>query len=129
MKNSKDTIFIFDTDSTLVRTETLDDVIEIAINNGNQCDDIVKRKSMIENVKKITDLGMNGKINFQESLARRFDTVQILQKHLDLYNNEILPKHIDFNFKEIIKFIQHAGRNVFIVSGGFVDSVALLLMS
>ncbi|MEA3454450.1 MAG: HAD-IB family phosphatase, partial [Candidatus Caldatribacteriota bacterium] len=76
--------------------------------------------------KKITDLGMDGKINFQESLTRRFETVKISQEHLDLYNNEILPKHIDFNFKEIIKFIQHAGGNVFIVSGGFVDSVGIV---
>ncbi len=126
MKNLKDTIFIFDTDSTLVKTEMLDDVIEIAINDESQCDDKVNKELMIEGVKKITDLGMNGQINFQESLTRRFDTVQISQAHLDVYNNEILPKHIDFNFKEIIKFIQHAGGSVFIVSGGFVDSVNIV---
>lgn len=126
MKNLKDTIFIFDTDSTLVKTEMLDDVIEIAINDASQCDDKANKELMIESVKEITDLGMNGEINFGESLARRFDTVQISQEHLDLYNNEILPKHIDFNFKNIIKSIQNAGGNVFIVSGGFVDSVGIV---
>lgn len=126
MKNLGDTIFIFDTDSTLVRTEMLDDVIEIAINDGGQCDDKKNKALMIKNVKEITDLGMNGKINFQESLARRFNAVQISQDHLDLYNDEILLKHIDFNFKKIIKSIQNAGGNVFIVSGGFVDSVSVV---
>lgn len=122
MKNFKDTIFIFDVDSTLVRAETLDDVIEIAINSG----DALGRDVIMENVREITNLGMDGEINFQESLTRRFEAVQILQEHLDFYNDKILPKHIDLNFKEIIKLIQQSGGSVFVVSGGFMDSVGIV---
>ena len=125
MKNLRDTIFIFDIDSTLVRTETLEDIIEIAINDGSQYKNNNK-ELIIQKVKEITDLGMDGKINFQESLTRRFETVQILQEHLDLYNNESLLQYIDFNFKKIIEFIQCSGGSAFIVSGGFMDNVSIV---
>jgi D-3-phosphoglycerate dehydrogenase / 2-oxoglutarate reductase len=126
MKNLKNTIFIFDIDSTLVKTETLDDIIGIAINDGDQCDSQESKELIIQKVKEITDLGMNGEINFQESLNRRFESVQISQKYIDLYNDEILLQHIDFNFKKIIEFIYNAGGAVFIVSGGFMDNVSIV---
>ncbi len=126
MKSLDGTIFIFDVDSTLIRSETLDDIIEIAINDESQYNDRDDRKLIIQKVKEITNLGMNGEIDFQESLQRRFEVVKILQKHIDLYNDEILLQYIDYNFKKIIEFIYNLGGNVFIVSGGFIDNVSII---
>ena len=126
MKNLDGTIFIFDVDSTLIRSETLDDIIEIAVNDESQHNSRDDRKLIIQKVREITNLGMNGEIDFQESLKRRFEVVKILQKHIDLYNDEILLQYIDYNFKKIIEFIYKSGGNVFIVSGGFMDNVSII---
>jgi len=122
MKKLKNTVFIFDVDSTIVKTETLDDIIGVAIKDGGaKNDNDAKLKK--EEIDKIMHLGMNGKIEFKESLERRFNVVQILSGHIKYYNEEVLPKYIDFKFKEIIKFIKNNGGSSYIVSAGFMDSI------
>jgi HAD superfamily phosphoserine phosphatase-like hydrolase len=124
MKNLENIIFIFDVDSTLVKTETLDDIIEIAVDNDCKCKD--NKDLIMKNIKEITDLGMSGNIDFETSLIKRFEIAHILQKHLNFYNEKVLRKYIDFNFKKIISFIQESGGNVFIISGGFGDSINII---
>ena len=119
MKNIQNKIFVFDVDSTLVKTETLDDIIGIAIDEMfTKRRDILKQK-----IHEIMNQGMNGEIDFRESLEKRFEVVQVLQKHIDFYNKEILPKYIDYNFKEIIEYIQGKDGVVYVMSAGFIDSI------
>ena len=54
--------FIIDFDSTFIKNESLDILFEISDPNNN---------NKIREIKKITDLGMNGHISFSESLKRR----------------------------------------------------------
>jgi len=119
----KNTIFIFDVDSTIIKGETLEEVIELAISNQTN------KNILLKKIQEITNLGMEGKLDFRKSLERRLGTVQILQKHLDLYNNSILPQQIDFGFKEIMQYINSQDGKTFIVSGGFMDNIKPLAKS
>jgi D-3-phosphoglycerate dehydrogenase len=119
----KNTIFIFDVDSTIVKGETLEEVIELAISNQANKDILLKR------IQEITNLGMEGKIDFKKSLEKRLSIVRILQKHLDLYNDNILTQQTDFRFKEIMQYINSQGGKTFIVSGGFMDNIKPLAES
>ena len=58
--------FIIDFDSTFIKNESLDILFEISDPNNND---------KIREIKKITDLGMNGHISFSESLKRRIKSV------------------------------------------------------
>jgi HAD superfamily phosphoserine phosphatase-like hydrolase len=116
----KNTIFIFDVDSTLIKGESLDDIIEIAISSSD------KKDNSMKNIRRITRLGMEGQLDFKESLEKRFEVVQILQEHINLFNKRVLPSQIDQGFKKVIKTIRKKGGQIFIVSGGFMESVLLV---
>jgi len=120
MKKLKDIIFVFDVDSTLIKGESLEEIIEIASSN------FVNRENIVKDIQKITKLGMEGKINFKESLKRRLGKAQILQEHLDLYNGTILLEQIDNNFRQIIKTIERDKGIAVIISGGFMDNIKIV---
>ena len=58
--------FVFDFDSTLTRVEALDVLAEITLVNNPNKDEI------IEEIIEITNLGIDGKISFTESLELSF---------------------------------------------------------
>ena len=61
--------YIIDFDSTFIKVESLDELLEIS-EPGN--------KLKIDEVKKITNEGMEGKISFSESLSRRINLFCLL---------------------------------------------------
>ena len=64
--------YIIDFDSTFIKVESLDELLEIS-EPGN--------KLKIDKVKNITNEGMEGKISFSESLSRR---IKLLEATKDL---------------------------------------------
>ncbi len=62
MENLENIIFIFDVNSTLVKTETLDDIIEIAVND---CKCKNSKDLIMKNIKEIMDLRMSGKLTLK----------------------------------------------------------------
>jgi D-3-phosphoglycerate dehydrogenase len=114
------TIFIFDVDSTLVKAETLEEIIALAIQ------DVENKEKILQEVKAITKLGMEGKLNFRESLIERFKTASILQKHLDFYHQNILPSQVDLGFQKVFEYIKKQGGQIYLVSGGFMDSIKIV---
>ena len=65
MKKNNKKYLVIDFDSTFVKCEALPELAEICL-----CDN-PQKKLIKEEVEKITDLGMEGKITFPESLKRR----------------------------------------------------------
>ena len=69
--------FIIDFDSTFTQVEALDVLAEISLkDNENQA-------KAIDEIKSITDRGMEGGISFRESLKQRIDILQANKKPMD----------------------------------------------
>ena len=74
MKETK--YFIIDFDSTFTQVEALDVLAEIALKNNEN------RTKAIQEIKDITDQGMDGGMSFRESLHRRLEILQANKSHL-----------------------------------------------
>ena len=66
--------YIIDFDSTFIKVESLDELLEIS-EPGN--------KLKIDKVKNITNEGMEGKISFSESLSRRIKLLEATKDNID----------------------------------------------
>lgn len=110
------TYFIIDFDSTLIQVETLDFLATIVLQNHPKKDDIVRQ------IEEITRLGMEGKIDFGESLKRRLKLLTIEQKHLEEVKKALLEK-ITSSFARNKSFFQTHKDQIYIVSGGFKELI------
>jgi phosphoserine phosphatase len=96
-------LIVFDMDSTIVDTEIIDEIAKVA---GVQ-----------DEVRKLTEKAMEGKINFRDALVERVKLlkglpVEILEK---IYSEIRLTE----GAKELIKSLKESGYIVAVVSGGF----------
>ncbi len=114
MENSKN--FVIDFDSTFTQVEALDVLAEISLQNSS------KRDEIIQEIKDVTDLGMEGKISFRESLKRR---IEVLEAHKDDLPELIdrLSSRVSASFKRNKEFITKNKENIFILSNGFKDFI------
>lgn len=96
-------LIAFDLDGTLIQMETLDELAKIV--------------GVEKEVKKITKMAMEGKIDFKEALTRR---VKLL-KGLPVKEMEILREKIRFTpgASDLIKELKKAGFITAIITGGF----------
>lgn len=108
--------YIIDFDSTLVTTESLDDLAKIALRNAKNRDEIVS------DINTITDLGMNGHITFQEALSRRLKLFSPNQSMIDELiadlRDQISPSAISRK-----DWFEKNRDNIYVVSGGFEDYI------
>ena len=106
---------IFDFDSTIITSETIELLTDIAVNKK----DLPLVKSKIES---ITNNAMNGDISFRDALKNRLSILNLHRKHIDKMKNEIkdyLSKSVDRNRD----FFKKNKENIFIVSGGFTSII------
>lgn len=110
-----DTInFIFDFDSTLVKNESLNDILSLALGD---------HKEKIAEVDKITKTAMEGLITPQESMTKRLKLATI---NRDLVNKitEQTKSEITDGIVELISTLKHYDNTeIFIVSGGFREMI------
>jgi len=107
---------ILDFDSTFITGETLDELAVISLVGHNRRDEI------IDDIRKITELGMAGKISFTDSLKRRLNQLSATNDHLKQLSKNLkgqitasIERNQDF-------FIANQSR-IYIVSGGFKDVI------
>ena len=98
----------FDCDSTLSSIEGIDE--------------LARQKGKFAEVKKLTDAAMDGEVHLQSVYDRRLELlsptraeIRELERH---YRQTLVP-----DAAEVIKGLQAAGRDVFIVSGGLLEAV------
>jgi len=105
--------FIFDFDSTLVKNESLNDVLSLSSGNN---------KSKVNEIVKITNMAMEGLISPKESMDKRLNLATISKSFVkiiaDKTKNEITNNMIDF-----ISFLKKNKINIYIVSGGFFEMI------
>ncbi len=114
MENSKN--FVIDFDSTFTQVEALDVLAEISLENASDKEEVIRE------IKEITDLGMEGKISFRESLKRRIDVLHANKRDLPELIDRLSTK-VSPSFKRNKEFISKYRNNIFILSNGFKDFI------
>ena len=110
----KETHIFFDFDSTLLSVESLDWLILSGLENASEQD----RAQHQADIQEITEQGMNGKIPFDVSLEKRLEKATLNQQAVAEFA-QTLPQYITQGMPKLIKKLQAAGVEVYIVSGGF----------
>lgn len=108
--------FIIDFDSTFIKDESLDVLFEVSLNGHPEKEEIVAE------IKKITNLGMEGKLSFAESLQARVKLLRANQTHIQK-TIEILRERVSESFKRNKKFVEQFKDDIYIISGGFTDII------
>ena len=105
--------FIIDYDSTFIKIESLDELSKIS--NGD--DETINNK-----ISEITNLGMEGKISFSDSLRKRIELIECNKEDI-VKTVEILEKKVSDSFKNNISFLKNNAENILIVSSGFHELI------
>lgn len=104
---------VIDFDSTIIKTESLDVLASV-------CN---RSKTIQEEIKHITNLGMNGEISIQESLSQRIKLINASPSDL----NELIVRINSFISPSIDALIEMKSifpKNCYVVSGGFLEYIA-----
>jgi D-3-phosphoglycerate dehydrogenase / 2-oxoglutarate reductase len=114
--------FIIDFDSTFTKVEGLDELANIALKGQPN------RKEVVEQIRNITEQGMNGEIGFSEALSRRIALLKANRNHLDELVGFLHTKVSD-SFTRNEKFLTDYADNILIVSGGFKEFIVPIVMT
>lgn len=106
----------FDFDSTIVTKESLDETIAYALATHPERDRVVRE------IEEITNLGMEGKLPFTQSVTRRLATLSPTRTDFEAVGAE-LRKHITAGMLDVFAELEQSGTCTYIVSGGFRESV------
>ena len=104
---------IIDYDSTFIKVESLDELARLS----------KKSSAKVNNkIKEITNLGMEGKISFSESLQKR---IKLINSDKDDIEKTVsfLKKNISQSFIRNMSFIRKNHNKIFIVSSGFHELI------
>jgi D-3-phosphoglycerate dehydrogenase / 2-oxoglutarate reductase len=111
---------IFDFDSTLIRKEGLEELAILALAQLPPSE----RTEILSQIQVITNLGMEGKIGFAESLERR---MKMLQDNLtvDVIHHLAadLTQHISPFFHNYQGFMKRKATDIYVLSGGFEEFI------
>lgn len=106
----------FDFDSTIVSKETLDEAIARALSEHPE------RERIVREIEDITRLGMEGKLDFTESVRRRLQVVPIFRYHLEK-TGEAMKAALTPGIKDIFEWLRERNHATYIVSGGFEECI------
>jgi D-3-phosphoglycerate dehydrogenase len=112
----KKPILIFDFDSTIVSEESMELLAEESLAG------LENKDALMEEIKKITDMGMNGEISLPESLSKRFAIINAHKKHIDPVISK-LTNLISMSYLENKNYIRNNIDSVYIVSSGFLELI------
>ncbi len=108
--------FIVDFDSTFIRVEALEELATISLKNN-------RNKNMIlTEIQRLTNLGMEGKIPFAESIEKRIQLLSANRKHLDLLIKR-LKNRISTSIERNKDFFKKFSKDIYIISGGFKEFI------
>lgn len=108
--------YIIDFDSTFTQVEALDELAKISLADHPDRDKIYNQ------IEEYTNLAMEGKISFRESLAGRVQLLNANKKHLDKLVQH-LKKKVSRSFERNKEFFKENADTAWIVSGGFKEFI------
>ncbi|WP_316842715.1 HAD-IB family phosphatase [Pedobacter gandavensis] len=109
-------IYIIDFDSTFTQVEALDELARISLKKHPEKEAIFKK------IEDYTNLAMEGKLSFGESLAQRVKLLEATEDHLKQLIRH-LKKKVSASFSRNADFFKKHADEVLIVSGGFKEFI------
>jgi len=108
--------YVFDFDSTLTRVEALDVLAEITLQGRSNKDEV------IEEIQRITNLGIDGDISFTESLEKR---IKLLNAHKDDLEGLVaeLRQKISKSIASNKEFFEKFSDDIYVISCGFKEFI------
>jgi D-3-phosphoglycerate dehydrogenase len=113
---AKQNYYIIDFDSTFTQVEALDELARISLNKHPDKEAIFKK------IEDYTNLAMEGKLSFSESLAKRVQLLEANEDHLKQLITR-LKKKVSSSFSRNSAFFKKHADEVLIVSGGFKEFI------
>ncbi|HRP90677.1 MAG TPA: phosphoglycerate dehydrogenase [Edaphocola sp.] len=114
--NNTQKYFIIDFDSTFASVEGLDELANIALEK------LPEKEKIVNQIKELTNQGMEGTISFSESLHKRLALLAANKSDVEKLIN-FLRKNISKSFERNRLFLKENANNIFIVSNGFKDFI------
>ena len=114
--------FIIDFDSTFVQSEGLEELAEVVFKGKTA------KEKIMNKIKEITKLGMEGKIGFSESLQKRLSLLRGTKLHINQIVR-ILKKKISISIRRNRQFFKNFNNDIYIVSGGFRELILPIVKS
>ena len=108
--------FIIDFDSTFTQVEALDLLCEISLKNNPEKDTVV------DQIKEITKKGMDGGIDFKNSLQQRIALLKAGKKDI-IELIDILKKQVTKSIVRNKSFFECYTENIYIISNGFKEFI------
>jgi len=108
--------YIIDFDSTFTQVEALDELARISLSKHPD------REAIYQKIEDLTNLAMEGKLSFSESLARRVKLLEASEEHLQQLIKH-LKKKVSASFSRNAEFFKKHADEVLIVSGGFKEFI------
>ncbi len=108
--------YIIDFDSTFTQVEALDELARISLENHPD------REQIYQQIEDYTNLAMEGKISFRESLTGRVQLLNANKSHLDKLVTH-LKKKVSRSFGRNKEFFKKNRDTALIVSGGFKEFI------
>lgn len=112
----ENTYYIIDFDSTFTKVEGLDELASIALAGNPQ------RDSIVQQIRDLTDKGMNGEMPFAEGLRRRIELLQANRAHINELI-DLLRTKVSDSFARNRAFLSEFADNILIVSSGFKEFI------
>lgn len=108
---------VIDFDSTFLQVEALEELAEIVLKGTG------RKKEVLQQVKDITNLGVDGKISFNDSLTRRLALLEVDRSQLDKLVKR-LQKRVSTSFARNKEFFKKYEGRIYIISNGFKEFIA-----
>lgn len=116
LKNTEPKHFVFDFDSTFIRVEGLEELAEISLKGHPE------KKTRMQKIAEITDLGIEGKISFTEGLQQRIEMINAHRDHLEPLVNRLRRK-VSLSIKRNKAFFKNHRDQIIIISAGFREFI------
>lgn len=111
-----ETNIIIDFDSTFASVEALEEIAEIVLKGRKD------KAKILNEIKTITNLGVDGKITFNESLSRRMALLKMNKQDLEKLIRR-LKRKISTSFSRNKAFFKKYEGKIYIISNGFKDFI------
>ncbi|TDQ75338.1 HAD-IB family phosphatase [Sphingobacterium yanglingense] len=108
--------YIIDFDSTFTQVEALDELARISLEGDPE------QEKVYREIERYTNLAMEGKISFRESLAGRISLLKANKGHLNKLITH-LKKKVSKSFDRNREFLKNNTDTAWIVSGGFKEFI------
>ena len=116
MNQTNQKFFLIDFDSTFIKSEGLEELAKISLQNNPNY------KEIINKIVALTNQGMEGTLPFSHTLSERLKLIEANKSHIALATKK-LRKNISSSILRNKKFFKKYKNNIFIISSGFKELI------